>query len=773
MFSELDGLHNSNPKAYMDLVRSLRDGSFDKKVSDSTSHISPEKWHDHFQGLLGPSIVQSPAEDEMRAYVEKNCDTAKSSLDLPFSRQELLSAISSLKNNKAISFDQVSNEMLKTSKLVITKQLLFLFNSILSSTMYPTEWKQNILTPFHKSAELTDPSNFRGVAVSSCLGKLFNKMLQQRLENKCVNEGIISNIQGSGKKSSRTSDHLLVIRSLVDKYVTLGGKKLYACFFDIRRAFDCVPRNHLFYTLLKDYKIGGKFLKVLKEIYSENQIYIKLTNGLCEPFKTTTGVLQGEANSSLLFNIFVNKISEIFDQSCEPVQINKTDLSCLLWSDDLFVTSQSAAGLQIAIDKVAIFYSFLGLQLNVKKTKILIFNKAGRVLQDHKFFLAGSQLEVADCYQYLGIKLRPSGSLSFAAEELSKKARKAWYSISNVIYKDKRMSVTRAFQLFDSLVSPVALYGCEFWLPHVLTNKSFNGQANLLSSWESLKCETINQQCSRMLLSVHKKASRLAVLGDLGRYPLAVKAMAQTFNYKLSLASKPANTPIGLALAEMQVMAQQGTDCWLTRTNKMSELLKLPKIHYGKLSGRHTLKLVQSRFDRYWLDEISSTRVGRDGAEHNKLLTYSSFKGFFGTEPFVALVNNRNQRCHLSRLRVSAHRLGIEVLRYKRPKVARDQRFCAYCPPVPGPAGQAAVRPVDDELHCMTECIVGRVERIALYNSIGSRNSKFTNSSNVEQFKMLVCPTNHYETKLVSRFLQKQFSDREKLDRGDNGVLAL
>ena len=162
---------------------------------------------------------------------------------------------------------------------------------------------------------------------------------------------------------------------------------------------------------------------------------------------------------------------------------------------------------------------------------------------------------MADCHQYLGIKLRPSGSLSFAEEELSKKTRKTWYSISNVIYKDKRMSVTRAFQLFDSLVSPVALYGCEFWFPHVLANKSFNGQEDLLSTWESLKCETINQQCSQILLSVHRKASRLAVLGDLGRHPLAVKAMAQTLSYKLSPASKPANSPIGLAIAVMQDMA--------------------------------------------------------------------------------------------------------------------------------------------------------------------------------------------------------------------------
>ena len=474
--------------------------------------------------------------------------------------------------------------------------------------------------------------------------------------------------------------------------------------------------------------------------------------------------MQGEANSSLLFNIFVNKISEIFDQSCEPVQINNIAQSCLLWSDDLFVVSQSAVGLQIAIDKVSRFYSSLGLQLNTKKTKVLIFNKAGRVIRDHQFYLDGCQLEVADCYQYLGIKLRPSGSLSFAAEELSKKARKAWYSISNVIYKDKRMSVTRAFQLFDSLVSPVALYGCEFWFPHVLTNKSFNSQADLLSTWESLKCETINQQCSRILLSVHRKASRLAVLGDLGRYPLAVKAMAQTLSYKLSLASKPANSPIGLAMAEMQDMAQQGKDCWLTRTNKISKLLTLPNIQYSKFSGRHILKIIQSRFNRYWLDEILSTRIGRDGEEHNKLLTYSGFKAFFGLEPYVALINNRNQRCHLSRLRVSAHRLGIEIQRYKRPLVPRDKRFCAYCPPVPGPAGQATVRPVDDEVHCLTQCIVGQTDRPGLYDSISSRNSKFADSSNLEKFKMLVCPTNHADVKIVSRFLQKTFSDRERLD---------
>ena len=158
-------------------------------------------------------------------------------------------------------------------------------------------------------------------------------------------------------------------------------------------------------------------------------------------------------------------ISEVFDQSCDPVVINNKQQSCLLWSDDLFVVSQSAKGLQNAINNVVAFYESLGLQCSSKKTKILIFNKSGRVLKGYNFLLSGKQLEVAECYQYLGVKLRPSGSFTAAADELSAKARRAWYSISSIIYKDKRISVERAFQLFDSLVSPVALYGCEVWYP--------------------------------------------------------------------------------------------------------------------------------------------------------------------------------------------------------------------------------------------------------------------------------------------------------------------
>ena len=246
---------------------------------------------------------------------------------------------------------------------------------------------------------------------------------------------------------------------------------------------------------------------------------------------------------------------------------------------------------------------------------------------------------------------------------------------------------------------------------------------------------------------------------------MAVRAMAHTLNYRLCLTNKPTTSLIGNAVTEMKAMSLNGTDCWISRTDKMYDLLGVPDLRYNESSGRKILKHVQSNFQRFWLDEIKSSRVDKDGVEHNKLHTYSSFKCHFGIEPYVSLVRNRNQRCHLSRLRVSAHRLGCEILRYQRPPIPRDQRYCVYCPPESKPGG-LSVRPVDNELHCLTECVIGQENRPDLYACITSSNASFNSMCSEDKFKVLVCPTNSTNCKLVSRFLDNQFRDRDNINCG-------
>ena len=92
----------------------------------------------------------------------------------------------------------------------------------------------------------------------------------------------------------------------------------------------------------------------------------------------------------------------------------------------------------------------------------------------------------------------------------------------------------------------------------------------------------------------------------------------------------------------------------------------------------------------------------------------------------------------------------------------RDQRYCVYCPQVPG----QGIRPLDTERHCLTECKVGQDDRTDLYESNASKNPLFMNLNKGDKFKLLVCPTNPSDCKAVSRFLEQQFEQRDKIDRG-------
>ena len=117
-------------------------------------------------------------------------------------------------------------------------------------------------------------------------------------------------------------------------------------------------------------------------MYDGHEVYVRLTDGLLQPIKTTVGLKQGCGISPLLFNLFIDKITTIFDQSCDPLSLGGQDLSCLLWADDLVLVSSSPQGLQNSIDKTFAFYNDHGLELNTKKTKVIVFNARGVKLTD-------------------------------------------------------------------------------------------------------------------------------------------------------------------------------------------------------------------------------------------------------------------------------------------------------------------------------------------------------------------------------------------------------
>ena len=101
--------------------------------------------------------------------------------------------------------------------------------------------------------QTTEESGF-----SSCLGKLFCSILNQRLLEQVNSLNIQHNSKNGFLTKNRTAPRVLTLRTLKDKYVYHHNAKSYACFVDFKKASDSVWHEGLLLKLLQ-INVGGCF----------------------------------------------------------------------------------------------------------------------------------------------------------------------------------------------------------------------------------------------------------------------------------------------------------------------------------------------------------------------------------------------------------------------------------------------------------------------------------------------------------------------------------
>ena len=108
----------------------------------------------------------------------------------------------------------------------------------------------------------------------------------------------------------------------------------------------------------------------------------------------------------MLFHLYIDDISEIFDDQCHPIKIQETKLRHFLYADDLVILSYTDKGRQTALNNL---YAYLGrkcLAVSVKKSNNIII-----VAKRSKIFLIDSKpLEPVQSF-YLGFDMKASGTV--------------------------------------------------------------------------------------------------------------------------------------------------------------------------------------------------------------------------------------------------------------------------------------------------------------------------------------------------------------------------
>ena len=214
-----------------------------------------------------------------------------------------------------------------------------------------------------------------------------------------------------------------------------------------------------------------------------------------------------------------------------PVTIGNTEISCLKYADDLVIMSTSPNSLQKCMRHLEQYCAKWKLEINLKKTKIMIFNKQGSLRKKHTFFYKNKIIENTREYKYLGFTFSCSGSDKIGLNNLLNQAKKAWYVIQQFLSKSKDKHFQTYIHLFDTQIRPIMLYACETW------TESLKYEDNIINMLQKNNLEKFHINVLKRLLGVHKKTSNIALLLETGRHPITLSAQLQAITYFFRLPS--------------------------------------------------------------------------------------------------------------------------------------------------------------------------------------------------------------------------------------------
>lgn len=685
---------------------------FTKKHKNEQSIQNGDTWKNHF-GNLYRKPTKNQAQEHISAKL-KNLESAikdyQNPLDYPITGLELEDKLKALQNKKACGTDGILNEMLKHTNRKCKLAILKIFNLVLSVGYFPESWSEGLITPIFKNGDKYDPNNYRGICVSSNLGKLFGSILNSRIIDFLSEHNVLSRSQIGFLPNYRTADHIFTLHTLIDKYVNQNKGKIQACFVDFQKAFDSVWHEGLLFKLIES-GIGGKSFDVIKSIYENNKLAVKIGDKHTDFFPQGRGVKQGCNLSPTLFNIYINELALLLEQSTAPgLTLTDTEIKCLFYADDLVILSPTREGLQQSLDILHQYCQTWALTVNMKKTKIMTFQKRSRLQRnDPEFKIGGTQIEQTNSYTYLGLQISSTGNFCSAVKELKEKAKRAFYAIKRSV--KIQIPIRTWLKIFKSVIESIALYGSEVWGPLLLTD---------WAKWDKNPIEILHVEFCKTILRVQRKSPNSACRAELGQYPLLINMQKRSIKFWSHLKKSDPACYHHKALACQELDLQRSPFCQL--------VMKLADISHSditnpsqpqKIRPNQIITKEKDKYITYW-NQLTQSQ--------HKLETYLALNRQYTVADYLSTVTDKNLRKTLTMYRLSDHDLAIEKGRHRQTWLPREERLCCLC-------DEGAV---ETELHFLTQCENYRNIREEFFPKIEIIFPEFQSMTEVQKLSFLL-----------------------------------
>ena len=314
----------------------------------------------------------------------------------PFNLVELKEAINKC-HDTATGPDEVHYQMLKHLPPKSLQALLDIFNDIWETGKFPESWELSTIIPDPKPGkDHTEPTNYRPIALTSCLCKTLERMINNRLLWYLESNNLISPVQSGFRSERSTNDNLIRLETFI-RDAFIKKERVVAVFFDLEKAYDTTWK----YGILRDLhelELKGRLPVFIKSFLADRRMQVRVGSTLPDQFEQAQGIPQGSILSTTLFNIKINNIVNCLDP--------KTEGSLYVYDFCIYYRSKSMRTierhLQQCLNKIENWALYNGFKFSKSKTQCVHFCQLRKLHDNPQLYLYGSLIPVVDEAKFLG-----------------------------------------------------------------------------------------------------------------------------------------------------------------------------------------------------------------------------------------------------------------------------------------------------------------------------------------------------------------------------------
>jgi hypothetical protein len=333
----------------------------------------------------------------------------------------------------------------------LTVYLSFLLNAMLSHGCSPDALSRSTVIPIPKNVRksLNSSDNYRGIALSSIIGKILDYIILDKYSDSLLS----SDAQFGFKKGTSTTTCSFVVEEVI-RYYNNNDTPVYCVMLDASKAFDCVQFIKLFRILLSK-GMCPLMSRLLATLYTSQKMCVRWSGYTSETFDVTNGVKQGGVLSPILFNLYIGELLDNLSKSKVGCHIGHIFFGAFAYADDVIILAPSLLALRRLL-KICDEYSIeFKVKFNATKSKLLVFgvqNVTGIQVFFNNVILKPSESEL-----HLGIPIGPAASqarIESCVNDLYKK--------TNILLAQfKHASALVKYALFKTYCT--SMYGCPMW----------------------------------------------------------------------------------------------------------------------------------------------------------------------------------------------------------------------------------------------------------------------------------------------------------------------